>query len=81
MSSCAGRFSQGLDPACVATCMSRAIVFRNLDDPDSEAPRSWSRGGMLSLTGRCSHRISAKSLNPLSTTLRLLNHDLRMQTP
>jgi len=36
---CVGRLDQGLEPACVATCMGKAIVFGDLNDLDSEVSR------------------------------------------
>ncbi|KKM10494.1 hypothetical protein SY88_12400 [Clostridiales bacterium PH28_bin88] len=41
---CGERIEQGLEPACVATCPSRARVFGDLDDPNSEIVRMISTG-------------------------------------
>jgi molybdopterin-containing oxidoreductase family iron-sulfur binding subunit len=33
---CAERISKGMLPACVGSCPTKALVFGNLNDPDSE---------------------------------------------
>ncbi len=46
---CASRRAQGLDPACVGTCPTRARVFGDLDDPGSEAARRLAKNYSVSL--------------------------------
>jgi len=40
---CIHRVSQGLEPACVEACPSRARIFGDLNDPDSEISRTIAR--------------------------------------
>jgi Fe-S-cluster-containing dehydrogenase component len=54
---CSHRLEQGLEPACVATCTSRARYFGDLDDPDSEISR-------LITANRAYQLLAEKGTNP-----------------
>ncbi len=41
---CIERINAGLEPACVQTCLSRARIFGNMNDPDSEVSKYLKNG-------------------------------------
>lgn len=45
---CASRLDEGLQPSCVETCLTGALIFGNLDDPDSEVRQALSDGRVSS---------------------------------
>jgi len=46
---CASRRAQGLEPACVDTCLTKARAFGDLDDPGSEAARRLAKAKFVQL--------------------------------
>jgi tetrathionate reductase subunit B len=42
---CVTRIDNGLTPACVEACLTGAIIFGDLDDPDSEISKTLSKTG------------------------------------
>ncbi|WP_155312901.1 4Fe-4S dicluster domain-containing protein [Desulfosarcina ovata] len=43
---CSERLSQNLRPACVASCMGKALTFGDIDDPESEVSRLMTKKGV-----------------------------------
>jgi tetrathionate reductase subunit B len=44
---CSARVEQGLQPACVEACISRALVFGDMDDPSSEISKRLASAGAV----------------------------------